>query len=309
MPDGSHNAMSNSLHDERTALGAVDALSTKEGAGFAVRRPFPTARLDNVGPFLLLDEMGPADNGPGEAAGAPDHPHRGFETVTYVLDGEIVHKDSQGNRGLITAGDVQWMTAGAGIVHSEMPSAKILREGGRAHGFQLWVNLPKKAKWNRPRYQDLQAEDMPVVEFDGGSAVVISGHTHGVDGVADTFLPITYLHLKVYPEEEVTLEIEPEHQAFVYVFTGSGLIGKDRRQMGSGQMAVFDKEAGRLTVVCGRDGFQAMVGSAEPLIEPIARYGPFVMNTREEIVQAFDDYQNGKMGTIEPELSDSMESG
>lgn len=301
--------MSSSLHDERTPLGTVDAVSALEGGGFAVRRPFPTARLDNVGPFLLLDEMGPADNAPGEAMGAPDHPHRGFETVTYVLDGEIVHKDSQGNRGVITPGDVQWMTAGAGIVHSEMPSSRLLREGGRSHGFQLWVNLPKKAKWNRPRYQDLLAEDMPVVEFDGGSAVVISGHTHGVDGVADTYLPITYLHLKVYPEEEVTLEIEPGHQAFVYLFSGWGRVGKDRQRLGPSQMAVFDKEPGRLTLIGGDAGFQAMIGTAEPLIEPIARYGPFVMNTREEIAQAFEDYHAGKMGTIEPELSDSMDSG
>jgi quercetin 2,3-dioxygenase len=297
------------LSEERSALGTVEAISTLEGGGFLVRRPFPTARLDYIGPFLLLDEMGPVDNAPGEAKGAPDHPHRGFETVTYVLDGEIEHKDSQGNRGLITPGDVQWMTAGAGIVHSEMPSTRILSQGGRAHGFQLWVNLPKKAKWHRPRYQDLQAEDMPIVEFDGGSAVVISGHTHGVDGVADTFLPINYLHLKVYPEEEVTLELEPGHQAFVYVFKGDGVIGKNRQTVASGQMAVFESEQGRIAIIGGTDGLQAMVGSSEPLNEPVARYGPFVMNTREEIIQAFDDYNAGRMGTIEPELSPSMESG
>jgi quercetin 2,3-dioxygenase len=297
------------LSEERSALGTVEAISTLEGGGFLVRRPFPTARLDYIGPFLLLDEMGPVDNAPGEAKGAPDHPHRGFETVTYVLDGEIEHKDSQGNRGLITPGDVQWMTAGAGIVHSEMPSTRILSQGGRAHGFQLWVNLPKKAKWHRPRYQDLQAEDMLIVEFDGGSAVVISGHTHGVDGVADTFLPINYLHLKVYPEEEVTLELEPGHQAFVYVFKGDGVIGKNRQTVASGQMAVFESEQGRIAIIGGTDGLQAMVGSSQPLNEPVARYGPFVMNTREEIIQAFDDYNAGRMGTIEPELSPSMESG
>ncbi|MCZ6663396.1 MAG: pirin family protein [Actinobacteria bacterium] len=296
------------LHEERAVLGTLDAVSTLEGGGFLVRRPFPTARLDYIGPFLLLDEMGPADNAPGEAKGAPDHPHRGFETVTYVLDGEIEHRDSQGNRGLITPGDVQWMTAGSGIVHSEMPSAKILQQGGRAHGFQLWVNLPRKAKWHRPRYQDLEAKDMPVVEFAGGSAVVIAGHTHGVDGAADTFLPVNYFHLKVYPEDEVALEIEPGHQAFVYVFRGDGTIGKNRESVSSGQMAVFEEEAGQITVIGGSEGLEAMVGSSEPLDEPVARYGPFVMNTREEIVQAFDDYREGRMGTIEPELSPSMES-
>lgn len=300
--------MGQNIHEQRSAVGTIDSVTALEGAGFLVHRPFPTARIDHLGPFLLLDEMGPVDNAPGEAKGAPDHPHRGFETVTYVLDGEIEHKDSQGNRGLITPGDVQWMTAGAGIVHSEMPSSAIMAGGGKAHGFQLWVNLPKKAKWNRPRYQDLLAEDMPVVEFSGGSAVVISGHTHGVDGVADTYLPINYLHLKVYPEEEVVLEIEPDHQAFVYVFKGSGLIGKDRAPVGRGQMAIFDQEPGRLSIVGGPEGLEAMMGSSEPLNEPVARYGPFVMNTREEIIQAFDDFKAGKMGAIEPELSPSMET-
>ncbi len=298
-----------SLLEERVPVGTIDSVTTLEGGGFLVHRPFPTARLDHIGPFLLLDEMGPADNAPGEAKGAPDHPHRGFETVTYVLAGEIEHKDSQGNRGLITPGDVQWMTAGAGIVHSEMPSSRIMRQGGRAHGFQLWVNLPRKAKWHRPRYQDLAAADMPIVEFPGGSAVVISGHTHGVDGAADTFLPANYLHLKVYPEDEVSLEIEPGHQAFVYVFRGDGMVGMGRAPMTAGQMAVFERGDGSLKLIGGESGFEAMVGSAEPLDEPVARYGPFVMNTREEIVQAFDDYRSGKMGSIEPELSDSMEHG
>ena len=301
--------MGSELQADRTALGTVDSVTTLEGAGFLVHRPFPTARIDHIGPFLLLDEMGPVDNQPGEAKGAPDHPHRGFETVTYVLDGEIEHKDSQGNRGLITPGDVQWMTAGAGIVHSEMPSERIMNSGGRAHGFQLWVNLPQKAKWNRPRYQDLLAEDMPVVEFEGGSAVVISGHTHGVDGVADTYLPINYLHLKVYPEEEVTLEIEPDHQAFSYVFRGDGLVGANRSSVGRGQMAIFDQGAGHISLIGGQEGLEAMLGSSRPLNEPVARYGPFVMNTRDEIIQAFDDYRAGKMGSIEPELSPSMESG
>ena len=307
--EGWQFSMSAELDKERTALGAVDAVTALEGAGFLVHRPFPTARLDHIGPFLLLDEMGPVDNAPGDAKGAPDHPHRGFETVTYVLDGEIEHKDSQGNRGLITPGDAQWMTAGAGIVHSEMPSAKILGHGGKAHGFQLWVNLPKKAKWNRPRYQDLLAADMPIVEFPGGSAVVLSGQTHGVNGAAETFLPINYLHLKVYPEEEVTLEVEPTHQVFVYVFRGDGQIGSNRVPVVRGQMALFDQEAGKLTLVGGSEGLEAMVGSSEPLNEPVVRYGPFVMNTREEIIQAFDDYRDGKMGAIEPELSPSMESG
>lgn len=287
----------------RDPIGVFDGVRTLEGEGFLVRRPFPNARVDHLGPFLLLDEMGPSENAPGEAKGAPDHPHRGFETVTYVLDGEIEHKDSMGNRGLIKPGDVQWMTAGAGIVHSEMPSDLILGGGGRTHGFQLWVNLPRAAKMHRPRYQDLLASEMPVVPLEGGSAVVIAGKAFDADGVADTFLPITYVHLKVNPESEESLQLEPGHLAFVYVFRGSGDIARERTPVAEGQMAVFDTGGGKIRIGAASEGLEAMIGAAAPLNEPVARYGPFVMNTREEIVQAFDDYQSGKMGAIEPELS------
>lgn len=277
----------------------LPSVRAKEGAGFDVRRPFPTAAADHLGPFLLLDEMGPADNAPGEAKGAPDHPHRGFETVTYVLAGEIEHADSVGNRGLIRPGDVQWMTAGSGIVHSELPSETILARGGRTHGFQLWVNLPQKAKWRRPRYQDLTGDRLPAVDLHGGRAVVVGGQAFGTAGPADTFLPVTYVHLSLDPEAAVALDVEPERLGFVYVFAGWGTVsGTD---VAEGETAVFGPGRGDVDLRAGPTGLEAMIGTAEPLREPVARYGPFVMNTREEILQAFDDYRAGRLGTIDPE--------
>ncbi|MFQ5947259.1 MAG: pirin family protein [Acidimicrobiia bacterium] len=285
----------------RHPAGIVDGIRTLEGEGFLVRRPFPNLRLDHLGPFLLLDEMGPSDNAPGEAKGAPDHPHRGFETVTYVLDGEVEHKDSVGNRGIIRPGDVQWMTAGSGIVHSEMPSGLIMREGGRLHGFQLWVNLPAEAKMRRPRYQDLTTTDLPTVELDGGSAVVIAGAPFGTHGPADTHLPITYFHFKLEPERETTVEVDRDSIAFVYVFRGSGDVGIGRGSIDAGQMAVFAPGGGRVRLGAGQEGLESLIGAAEPLREPVVRYGPFVMNTRAEIVKAFEDYQAGRLGQIEAE--------
>lgn len=284
---------------ERAPVGILDGVRALEGEGFLVTRPFPTARLDHLGPFLLLDEMGPADNAPGEAKGAPDHPHRGFETVTYVLDGEIEHKDSQGNRGLIAPGDVQWMTAGAGIVHSEMPSSKIMSAGGRVHGFQMWVNLPQSAKMRSPRYQELFSRDMPTIDLEGGRAVLIAGEGYGHSGAADTHLPITYMHVQLHPEAATILEVDPGHVAFVYAFRGGGEVGATGAAMAPGQMAVFDTGGGRIPLRAGEEGIDVLVGAAEPLDEPVARYGPFVMNTRAEILQAFEDFRAGRMGQIE----------
>ena len=288
------------LADLRPVYATVDSVRTLEGEGFRVRRPFPY-QVDHIGPFLLLDEMGPSDNAPGEAKGAPDHPHRGFETVTYVLDGEVEHKDSMGNHGLITPGDVQWMTAGAGIVHSEMPSDLILTSGGRVHGFQLWVNLPKRDKMRPPRYQDLRAQDMPVVTMGGGSMVVIGGHAMGTTGPADTHLPVTYLHVKVYPDSEVELEVEPDDLAFMYAFRGAGETGVERAQLPEGSISVFAPGGGRVRVAAGPNGLEGLFGAAAPLHEPVVRYGPFVMNTREEIITAFDDFRAGRLGSIPAE--------
>lgn len=281
--------------------GVVQGLRTFEGEGFAVRRPFPTSQLDHLGPFLLLDEMGPSENAPGEAKGAPDHPHRGFETVTYVLDGEMEHKDSVGNKGLIRPGEVQWMTAGSGIVHSELPSAPILANGGRTHGFQLWINLPQKAKMHRPRYQDLTADLLPKVDLDGGRAVIIAGKAFGTKGPADTFLPINYVHVTLEPGASTTLEMDPGDVGFVYSFVGDLALGSERHPLMEGEMAVFGEGGGSVPLEAGESGVDFLFGSAQQLNEPVVRYGPFVMNTREEIITAFEDYQAGRLGSIEPE--------
>jgi quercetin 2,3-dioxygenase len=198
----------------------VDAVETLEGGGFLVHRPFPTATLDMIDPFLLLDEMGPIDVAPGEALGAPDHPHRGFETVTYMLDGEVEHRDSAGNHGVIGTGDVQWMTAGSGVVHSEMPGARMQRDGGKSHGLQLWVNLPRAAKMTPPRYQDLRAADIPTVAREGITAKVIAGEALGVVGPANTHVPILYVHAHVDAGATLELDVPSDMNAFAYVLAG-----------------------------------------------------------------------------------------
>lgn len=285
----------------RTPTAVIPSIRALEGAGFAVRRPFPTSSVDHYGPFLLLDEIGPTENAPGEARGAPDHPHRGFETVTYLLDGEIEHADSVGNRGVIHPGEVQWMTAGAGIVHSELPTEKILRNGGRVHGFQLWVNLPQAAKMHRPRYQDLTRDRIPVVDIGGGQAVVIAGEAYGTQGAADTFLPVTYVHVSLRPGASTVLDAPSDQIAFLYVFGGDATILPSQHAVIEGDSVFFDAEPGAIAFEAGGEGVEMLVGIAELLREPVVRYGPFVMNTKAEIYKAFDDYNAGLMGSIEPE--------
>src|SRR5947209_12748651 len=211
----------------REATRITTAHRQSEGAGFVVRRPFPGAEVDSVDPFLLLDEMGPIDYAPGEAVGAPDHPHRGFETVTYVLEGEMEHEDSAGHRGRLGPGDVQWMTAGAGIIHSEMPSRHIRDEGGRVHGFQVWVNLSRRDKLMRPRYQEVPAAKLPQGRTADGKArvTVIAGEALGARAVIDTRTPIVFQDWTVEPEAEVALPFASELRMLVYVFGGEVRVG------------------------------------------------------------------------------------
>jgi redox-sensitive bicupin YhaK (pirin superfamily) len=277
----------------------VASVRTLEGGGFVVRRPFPTGGLDMVDPFLLLDEMGPADYGPGEAVGAPDHPHRGFETVTYMLEGEFQHEDSAGHRGVIRAGDVQWMTAGAGIVHSEMPSEQIRREGGRVHGFQIWVNLPARLKMTRPRYQEVPSARIPTAGTKDGRARVriIAGEALGVRAAIDTQTPIVYQDWTLDDGAVVSLPIAPDHQPFVYVFEGSVNVGDPAKRVQDGQLARLG--AGDTVKLTGAPGGgRLLLLSGVPLGEPVARYGPFVMNAPEELRTAVLDFQSGKMGQI-----------
>jgi redox-sensitive bicupin YhaK (pirin superfamily) len=281
----------------RNVARIVTAHRQLEGGGFVVRRPFPGEHLDSVDPFLLIDEMGPVDYGPGEAIGAPDHPHRGFETVTYVLEGEMEHEDSAGHRGRLGPGDVQWMTAGAGIVHSEMPSRRIREQGGRVHGFQIWVNLPRRDKLVRPRYQEYSAERLPQARTGDGKAQVrvIAGEALGARALIDTRTPIVLQDWTLQPGADVTLPVGPEMRALVYVFEGSARVGGETVR--EGQLAVLgDGDSVRLSGA--NEPGRLLLLAGVPLREPVARYGPFVMNTRAELVQAFDDFESGKMGEI-----------
>ena len=285
----------------RPLLQMVTATRTVEGGGFEVYRPFPTARLGLLDPFLLLDEMAPVHHEPGQAVGAPAHPHRGFETVTYVLQGEVEHRDSAGNHGLIGPGDVQWMTAGDGIVHSEMPSTRVQTEGGVGHGLQLWINLPAHLRRTTPRYQALPAETLATASGQGWQAKVVAGDLLGVTGPADTHTPIGLAHLTIDPGTEVTIPVETGHVAGLYAIGGRGAVGPDAVAIEPNQLASFGNGPGAVLVTVADDAdrpFEALVLTGEPIAEPIARYGPFVMNTRAELDEAVADYQAGRMGTI-----------
>jgi len=289
---------------ERTVAGVVNSIETLEGAGFLVRRPFPQASFSDFDPFLLLDEMGPMDLGPGQAKGAPDHPHRGFETVTYMLSGEMQHKDSRGHAGRLRPGDVQWMTAGAGVVHSEMPSAEFAREGGRMHGFQLWVNLPKRDKMMKPRYQEIPGSRIPkVTSADGLVTVnVIAGEAMGQNAVIETRTPIVYLHYSIKPGGVATQKVSSAYSTFAYIVDGEGLFGAEREPARDGQMVLFAQDGDEVRIenpTEAKSTLDILLIGGMPLNEPIARYGPFVMNTQAEIRQAFEDYSEGKMGAIE----------
>jgi redox-sensitive bicupin YhaK (pirin superfamily) len=277
----------------------VTAHRQREGAGFIVRRPFPTSGFDFADPFLLLDEMGPVEYGPGEALGAPDHPHRGFETVTYMLEGEFEHEDSVGNKGALASGDVQWMTAGAGVVHSEMPSKKLRRDGGRFHGFQLWVNLPARDKMIVPRYQEIPSSKIPSVESPDGLARtrVVAGEALGKHAVIETRTPIQYVHYTLQPGADLVQAIDSAQRGYVYVFSGAAEVGG--RRVAEGELALLGDGSGvRLSVPAGSEVAELLVLSGVPLDEPVAWAGPFVMNTREEILQAMKDYQAGRLGQI-----------
>jgi quercetin 2,3-dioxygenase len=287
----------------RTIRRLVNSIETLEGAGFLVRRPFPKATFSEFDPFLLLDEMGPMTVEPGKAKGAPDHPHRGFETVTYLLSGEMEHKDSQGHSGKLTAGDVQWMTAGAGVIHSEMPSAEFQRQGGTLHGFQLWVNLPRENKMIQPRYQEVPSAGIPTARTEDGrvNVRVIAGEALGARAVIKTVTPIMYLHLTLKPGGRVLQPVPQDYNAFVYIVDGAGLFGIEGEQATDGQMVVFAQDGDEVRIenpVDAENNLDVLLIAGAPLDEPVVRYGPFVMNTQAEIRQAIEDYSLGRMGAI-----------
>ena len=292
------------MNKQRKISQIIDAKTTTEGEGFTVHRVFPNQGLREFDPFLLLDEMGPIDLSPGQAKGAPDHPHRGFETVTYVIEGAFEHKDSQGNKGKLFSGDVQWMTAGSGVIHSEMPEEEFTKNGGRLHGFQLWVNLPKKDKMIKPRYQDISSKKIPIVlsEDEKVTIKIIAGQSMGKNAMIDTKIPILYLHLSMKPGSKFVQEIPSDYNAFVYVARGKGLFGEEKKIAKKEQAVFFERDGSEIIVFSpddSEDPLEILLFGGPPIGDPIVRYGPFVMNTEEEIQQAMNDYRNGKMGTID----------
>ena len=292
---------------DRPVISLTTAPQGFEGEGFPVRRAFAGVDLRALDPFIMMDQMGEVEYAPGEPKGTPWHPHRGFETVTYIIDGTFEHADSHGGGGVITNGDTQWMTAGAGILHIEKPPEHLVVSGGLFHGIQLWVNLPSRLKFAEPRYQDLRSGQVGLATSPDGGALlrIIAGELAGVAGPGSTYTPITLVHATIAPGAEVTLPWRQDFNALVYALSGDGQVGAGagRRALKSGQTAVFG--AGD-TITIAADpvqdsrlsGFDVFILGGEPIREPVAAYGPFVMNTRAELQQAFEDYQAGRLGSI-----------
>ena len=290
---------------ERPAVSVTDAPAGYEGEGFPVRRAFAGVDLALLDPFVHMDQMGEVDYGPGEPRGTAWHPHRGFETVTYMIDGTFQHQDSTGGGGLITNGDTQWMTAGAGILHIERPPEALVMSGGLFHGVQLWVNLPSRDKWVAPRYQDIRGGEVALLSSpDGGALVrVIAGEMAGHAGPGVTHTPMAMAHVTVSPGARAVLPWAPDYNALLYVLAGEGSVGTDGRPVRAGQLVVFGP--GDTIVATARDrqdtrspALEALVLGGRPIKEPVVTYGPFVMNTRAEIAQALEDFRHGKLGTI-----------
>jgi redox-sensitive bicupin YhaK (pirin superfamily) len=296
----------------RPVAAVVDAPRFLEGEGFEVRRAFAGIDLSLADPFLLLDHMGAVEYAPGEAKGAPDHPHRGFETVTYMLDGKIKHRDSNGGGGVITDGATQWMTAGAGIVHSELPTEDLVVAGGLFHGVQLWVNLPKDQKWSPPRYQDIASQSVSLLSSEDGGAVVrvIAGAIDGHDGPGSTRTPITYAHATISAGARLRVPWRADFNAMAYVLAGRGSAGPEPtlHPIAEGQLAIFDHgDSMEIRADERQDAhtpaLEVLLLGGRPIGEPVAWYGPFVMNTKAEIIEAIEDYQAGRMGSIPAETA------
>jgi redox-sensitive bicupin YhaK (pirin superfamily) len=292
---------------ERLVLGVTVAPSGLEGEGFPVRRAFAGVDLAALDPFVHMDQMGAVDYGPGEPKGTAWHPHRGFETVTYMIDGTFQHQDSHGGGGVITDGATQWMTAGAGILHIETPPEALVVSGGLFHGIQLWVNLPARDKFTSPRYQSIEGPEVGLLaSHDGGALVrVIAGDVDGHRGPGSTHTPITVVHATVGPGARLHLPWRADFNALVYALAGTGSVGLERWPISAGRLAVLGP-GDALTISGGdrQDGsspaLEVLVLGGRPIREPVAAYGPFVMNTEEELYQAIDDYRAGRLGVVPP---------
>ncbi len=299
------------LHRARGTERPVQSVTTAprglEGEGFPVRRAFAGVRLQDLDPFVHMDQMGEVDYAPGEPKGTPWHPHRGFETVTYMIDGTFAHQDSHGGGGLITDGATQWMTAGKGILHIETPPEELVVAGGLFHGIQLWVNLPARDKMIAPAYQGLEAGDVTLLSSGDGGALlrIVAGEVDGHRGPGSTHTPMAFMHASVAPGALLDVPWDPGFNALVYLLAGSGRVGGEGRPITSGQLVVFgpgDFISLRAddTQDSGTSHLEALILGGRPIGEPVEHYGPFVMNTRDEIVQALEDFEAGRLGTIPP---------
>jgi redox-sensitive bicupin YhaK (pirin superfamily) len=294
--------------DERPVVSITTAPSGYEGLGFPVRRAFAGVDSRLLDPFVHMDQMGEVEYAPGEPKGTDWHPHRGFETVTYMIDGTFQHQDSAGGGGLITDGATQWMTAGAGILHIETPPSELVASGGLFHGIQLWVNLPSDQKWVPPRYQGIEPAKVTLLRSDDGGALVrvVAGEVDGNAGPGSTHTPIVMVHATLSPGAQLTLPWPRDFNALAYVLGGRGSAGIERRPITTGQLAVFgDGDAFTLAADANQDAnapnLDVLLLGGRPIREPVVWYGPFVMNTKAEIVQALEDFEAGRMGTVPAE--------
>ena len=293
---------------ERPVLAVSTAPAGFEGEGFPVRRTMAGINYAYLDPFIMMDHMGEVDYAAGEPKGTNWHPHRGFETVTYLIEGQFIHQDTHGGGGVITEGATQWMTAGAGLLHIETPPEQLVESGGLFHGFQLWVNLPAKDKFLAPRYQGIESGQITLLASADGSSLlrVIAGDVAGHHGPGSTHTPITLLHASITPGSRLSLPWQPSYNALAYVLAGAGTVGPDAQPIHAGQLAVFGP-GDRLTVAADErqdsrtDALEVILLGGEPIREPMVHYGPFVMNTRAELQQALADYQSGRLGIIPPD--------
>jgi len=290
---------------ERPVVSVTAAPSGYEGEGFPVRRAFAGVSVAALDPFVHMDQMGEVDYAPGEPKGTAWHPHRGFETVTYIIDGIFRHQDSHGGGGLITDGDTQWMTAGSGLLHIEAPPEELVASGGLFHGIQLWVNLPRSLKMTEPRYQDIRGGEVALLSSEDGGALlrVIAGEVAGHAGPGSTHTPITLVHVTVSPGAQLDLPWRPDFNALAYVLAGTGTVGTAKIPVRTGNLTVFGPgDALILAADADQDSrypnLEVLLLGGQPIREPVAAQGPFVMNTRAELIQAFEDYQAGRLGTI-----------
>jgi redox-sensitive bicupin YhaK (pirin superfamily) len=292
---------------ERPVVSVTTAPSGFEGEGFPVRRAFAGVDLRQLDPFIHMDQMGEVEYAPGEPKGTPWHPHRGFETVTYMIDGTFQHQDSIGGGGLIANGSTQWMTAGSGILHIERPPEQLIATGGLFHGIQLWVNLPRKDKFATPRYQAIEGGQVKLLSSDDGGSLVriIAGAIDDQQGPGSTYTPITLAHATVQPGARLDLPWNRDFNALVYVLAGDGAVGPVGNPIRQGQLAVMGP-GDRITVAANatqdarNPAMEVLLLGGKPIREPVFHYGPFVMNSKAELIEAIEDFNAGKFGTIPP---------